>query len=407
MDSIFKNVILKKYLNESTDQSPFGFIPKLRGTDVPAYRKMPDADFIPKLRGTDVPAYRKVNVELNPPEKKTTNNTTHYLININGKHGNANVRYNNPGSQWPSERSERYGSMAGAILRDAAKNRIAFFPNPAAGGAANMDLFGSSIYRGLKLLPALQKWRGKSSGSAGTDLIPKGYDGEWVVGSEDMDIDNKDVMIDFFKKMAKHEGTNILTDSDWEDAWRYYQQKGYQPTDDEKKEQIIYAYEYANEIEKSNSKSKGSILLKDRKYNERVRLLSAVNLATATLELPVSSDYPNYKPPSAGVRRTYDKPTVTPVVDPKADVQKQKLSNLIIPTSILVAFVMGGFFAFRRFLKWRERKEAEQLMRDRRRRRIIDMFRQENQSRIRRASNDKALQIQLAKELEQVLSLTT
>ena len=139
--------------------------------------------------------------------------------------------------------------------------------------------------------------------------------------------------------------------------------------------------------------------------------MSAVNLATATLELPVSSDYPNYKPPSAGVRRTYEpqpsKPTVTPVVAPKADVQKQKLSNLIIPTSILVAFVMGGFFAFRRFLKWRERKEAEQLMRDRRRRRVIDMFRQENQSRIRRASNDKALQIQLAKELEQVLSLTT
>ena len=386
MDSIFKNVILKKYLNENTNQSPFGFIPKLRGTDVPEYRKLPDV--------------------LNPPEKKTTNNTTHYLININGKHGNANVRYNNPGSQWPSERSERYGSMSGAILRDAAKNRIAFFPNPAAGGAANMDLFGSSIYRGMKLLPALQKWRGKSSGSAGTDLIPKGYDGEWVVGSEDMDIDKKDVMIDFFKKMAKHEGTNILTDSDWEDAWRYYQQKGYQPTDDEKKEQIIYAYEYANEIEKSNAKSKGSILLKDRKYNERVRLLSAVNLAKATLELPVS-DYPNYKPPSAGVRRTYDKPTVTPVVEPKADVQKQKFSNLIIPTSILVAFVMGGFFAFRRFLKWRERKEAEQLMRDRRRRRVIDMFRQENQSRIRRAKNDKALQIQLAKELEQVLSLMT
>lgn len=390
MDSIFKNVILKKYLNENTKQSPFGFIPKLRGTDVPEYRKLPDV--------------------LNPPEKKTTNNTTHYLININGKHGNANVRYNNPGSQWPSERSERYGSMSGAILRDAAKNRIAFFPNPAAGAAANMDLFGSSIYRGMKLLPALQKWRGKSSGSAGTDLIPKGYDGEWVVGSEDMDIDKKDVMIDFFKKMAKHEGTNILTDSDWEDAWRYYQQKGYQPTDDEKKEQIIYAYEYANEIEKSNAKSKGSILLKDRKYNERVRLLSAVNLAKATLELPVS-DYPNYKPPSAGVRRTYEpqpsKPTVTTVVEPKADVQKQKLSNLIIPTSILVAFVMGGFFAFRRFLKWRERKEAEQLMRDRRRRRIVDMFRQENQSRIRRASNDKALQIQLAKELEQVLSLTT
>ena len=144
-----------------------------------------------------------------------------------------------------------------------------------------MDLFGSSIYRGMKLLPALQKWRGKSSGSAGTDLIPKGYDGDWVVGSEDMDIDKKDVMIDFFKKMAKHEGTNILTDSDWEDAWRYYQQKGYQPTDDEKKEQIIYAYEYANEIKKSNSKSKGSILLKDRKYNERVRLLSAVNLANS------------------------------------------------------------------------------------------------------------------------------
>ena len=391
MDSIFKNVILKKYLNENTNQSPFGFIPKLRGTDVPEYRKLPDV--------------------LNPPEKKTTNNTTHYLININGKHGNANVRYNNPGSQWPSERSERYGSMAGAILRDAAKNRIAFFPNPAAGGAANMDLFGSSIYRGMKLLPALQKWRGKSSGSAGADVIPKGYDGDWVVGSEDMDIDKKDVMIDFFKKMAKHEGTNILTDSDWEDAWRYYQQKGYQPTDDEKKEQIIYAYEYANEIEKSNAKTKGSILLKDRKYNERVRLLSAVNLAKATLELPVSSDYPNYKPPSAGVRRTYDpqpsKPTVTPVVEPKADVKKQKFSNLIIPTSILVAFVMGGFFAFRRFLKWRERKEAEQLMRDRRRRRVIDMFRQENQSRIRRANNDKALQIQLAKELEQVLSLTT
>jgi hypothetical protein len=390
MDSIFKNVILKKYLNENTKQSPFGFIPKLRGTDVPEYRKLPDV--------------------LNPPEKKTTNNTTHYLININGKHGNANVRYNNPGSQWPSERSERYGSMSGAILRDAAKNRIAFFPNPAAGGAANMDLFGSSIYRGMKLLPALQKWRGKSSGSAGTDLIPKGYVGDWVVGSEDMDIDKKDVMIDFFKKMAKHEGTNILTDSDWEDAWRYYQQKGYQPTDDEKKEQIIYAYEYANEIEKSNAKSKGSILLKDRKYNERVRLLSAVNLAKATLELPVS-DYPNYKPPSAGVRGTYEpqpsKPTAPTVVEPKADVKRQKLSNLIIPTSILVAFVMGGFFAFRRFLKWRERKEAEQLMRDRRRRRIVDMFRQENQSRIRRASNDKALQIQLAKELEQVLSLTT
>jgi hypothetical protein len=38
---------------------------------------------------------------------------------------------------------------------------------------------------------------------------------------------------------------------------------------------------------------------------------------------------------------------------------------------------------------------------------FLKKYLKENQSRIRRASNDKALQIQLAKELEQVLSLTT
>ena len=90
----------------------------------------------------------------------------------------ASFRYNNPGAQYPSARAARFGQTGFGIIGGG--HKIARFPSPVNGAAANFDLL-SSNYAGMPMGAAGKKW----TGSYGFGI--PGYPDERILTKEMLD----------------------------------------------------------------------------------------------------------------------------------------------------------------------------------------------------------------------------
>jgi len=134
-------------------------------------------------------------------------------VNVDKSQGAANVRYNNPAAAYPRKQDEKYGVEGYGTIGGG--HKIAKFPTPVHGAAANFDLFADN-YVNMTFESAMKKWRGRKS------PVPSGYSASDVV-SEDF-LNDPDQAIDFFKKMALHESPDFkgMSDDDWRSAWEMW-----------------------------------------------------------------------------------------------------------------------------------------------------------------------------------------
>jgi hypothetical protein len=116
------------------------------------------------------------------------------LAQRNDKSIPASIRFNNPGAQWPSPESRRFGQTDRAVIGGG--NPIAGFPSPVEGAASNMALLANK-YKGMAIGAAIHLWSG-----GGRSSVP-GYDPSTVI-SQDMLNDPK-FMTRFFREMATAE----------------------------------------------------------------------------------------------------------------------------------------------------------------------------------------------------------
>jgi hypothetical protein len=133
-------------------------------------------------------------------------------------HHQAPVRTNNPGAQWPNDIAKAYGSTGHENLADG--NKIATFPTPIHGAAANMALLADK-YAGMTIRSIQSTWSGQHRSS-----LP-GYPPEMKVTREMLN--NKDFMVTFMKNMAEAEakdGSTVLSDPQWQQAFDLYQKIG-------------------------------------------------------------------------------------------------------------------------------------------------------------------------------------
>src|ERR1043165_453828 len=69
----------------------------------------------------------------------------------------ASFRYNNPGAQYPSAEAPQFGQIGYGIIGGG--HKIACFPSPVNGAAANFDLLNRN-YTGMTIGAAGTKWTG-------------------------------------------------------------------------------------------------------------------------------------------------------------------------------------------------------------------------------------------------------
>src|SRR5262249_12270813 len=70
----------------------------------------------------------------------------------------ASFRYNNPGAPFPHKDAGKFGQRGFGVI-DHGQFKIALFPNPVNGAAANFDLLNRS-YTGMSIGDAGVKWTG-------------------------------------------------------------------------------------------------------------------------------------------------------------------------------------------------------------------------------------------------------
>lgn len=125
----------------------------------------------------------------------------------------ASIRYNNPGAQYPSAEAGRYGQTGYGIIGGG--HKIASFPDPVSGAAANFDLLNRN-YTGMSIGEAGRKWTGSYGfgipGYNPRDILSKGM------------LDNPDTAIPIMKAIARREAgqESPLTDAQWLSAWRKF-----------------------------------------------------------------------------------------------------------------------------------------------------------------------------------------
>jgi SLT domain-containing protein len=129
----------------------------------------------------------------------------------------ASVRNNNPGAQWPNALAKEYGATGHQNLADG--NKIATFPTPMHGAAANMALFDTK-YVGHTIEQIQKTWSGQHRAG-----LPGYAPGTRV--TEAMAHDPQ-FMIPFMKAMAEAEaprGSSVMSDAQWKQAFDFYQSK--------------------------------------------------------------------------------------------------------------------------------------------------------------------------------------
>lgn len=118
----------------------------------------------------------------------------------------ASIRYNNPGAQYPSERAAAFGQIGYGMI--GGEHKIATFPHPVNGAAANFDLL-SRKYVGMQIGTAGAKWTGDNGFG-----IP-GYDSNAVL-TADM-VNDPAQAIPILKAMARREAGKDKKGNEWAD----------------------------------------------------------------------------------------------------------------------------------------------------------------------------------------------
>ena len=123
----------------------------------------------------------------------------------------ANVRFNNPGAQYPAhgENAAAFGQQGHAVIGGG--HKIAQFPTPVHGAAANMDLLDRN-YTGMPIREAARKWSGGSR-----DSVP-GFAGDTVITKEMMR--DPAFAVPFVQAIARGEapGRYPMSDEQWTQA---------------------------------------------------------------------------------------------------------------------------------------------------------------------------------------------
>ncbi len=133
----------------------------------------------------------------------------------------ASIRYNNPGAQWPHAGDERFGmdpSKTGII---GGGNKIAYFPNPVQGLAANMNLLNSpKYYLGHTIGQAISNW--SNGGRSTVPGLPSKY-GQNTVITKEM-LNDPEFMVPFFRTMQGAESGRgqQLSDAQIRQAFEIY-----------------------------------------------------------------------------------------------------------------------------------------------------------------------------------------
>ncbi|MGB8397518.1 peptidoglycan-binding domain-containing protein [Bradyrhizobium sp.] len=125
----------------------------------------------------------------------------------------ASFRYNNPGAQYPSARSARFGQTGYGII--GGNHKIARFPSPVNGAASNFDLLSRS-YVGMKIGEAGTKWTGAHGFG-----VP-GYDPNATLTKEM--VDDPVQAIPLLKAIASRESGkgNNLSEEQWRQAHKMF-----------------------------------------------------------------------------------------------------------------------------------------------------------------------------------------
>jgi transposase-like protein len=132
----------------------------------------------------------------------------------NNKSIPAAIRYNNPGAQWPSEDSAKFGMTDQGVI--GGNNKIAGFPSPVHGLASNMSLLNrSKNYMGQPIGKAIWTWSGHNRSS-----VP-GFSSDTIITPE-LAKDPK-FMKAFFRQMQRAEaGREWMTEEQLQQGFDMY-----------------------------------------------------------------------------------------------------------------------------------------------------------------------------------------
>jgi hypothetical protein len=121
----------------------------------------------------------------------------------------ASFRYNNPGAQYPSTEAARFGQTGYGIIGGG--HKIARFPSPVNGAAANFDLLYRN-YTGMTIGAAGTKWTG------GHGFGVPGYDSNSMLTKAMMDEESQAIAL--LKAIAHRESGrgNNLTEQQWRES---------------------------------------------------------------------------------------------------------------------------------------------------------------------------------------------
>jgi Putative peptidoglycan binding domain len=140
----------------------------------------------------------------------TNDSTTTMQQNVSGPGVPASFRYNNPGAQFPSNEAARFGQIGyGSLL--GGRFKIALFPSPVNGAAANFDLL-YRMYTGMTIGAAGTKW----TGAHGFGM--PGYDPNSMLTKAMLDDPSQAIAL--LKAIAGRESGrgNNLTELQWQQA---------------------------------------------------------------------------------------------------------------------------------------------------------------------------------------------
>ena len=126
----------------------------------------------------------------------------------------ANVRFNNPGAMYPGAAATEFGSTGTGVIGGG--HKIAYFPTPVHGAAANMQNLASAGYVGLPISQAISRWSGGSRAA-----VP-GFDPSTVITPEMMR--DPRFVVPFVRAIASGEapGQYPMSDAQWQQAFNWY-----------------------------------------------------------------------------------------------------------------------------------------------------------------------------------------
>ena len=149
-------------------------------------------------------------MELMELAHRNPESTTTRQQNVSGPGVPASFRYNNPGAQFPSNEAARFGQIGyGSLL--GGRFKIALFPSPVNGAAANFDLLFRR-YTGMTIGAAGNKWTG------GFGFGVPGYDPNSMLTKAMLDDPSQAIAL--LKAIAGRESGrgNNLTQNRWQQA---------------------------------------------------------------------------------------------------------------------------------------------------------------------------------------------